>query len=122
MGIIKDYSRRVSDAGRIDDLVTHATTGALTNYGVSYITADGGVFTLPDPVPGLRKTILIENTTAQTSMNINNASTATTFQNSTEDGIIASTASAGTLRYIDLVGLSTSKWGVTSMSTGLAFG
>lgn len=122
MGIVKEYSRPVADAGRIDKVVTHATTGALDNYGVSLITADGGVFTLGSPRAGLRKTILIENTTAQTTLNINNASTATVFQNSTEDGIVASTASAGTLRYIDLVGLSTAKWGVTSMSTGLSFG
>jgi hypothetical protein len=122
MGFIKNFSRVVADAGRIDALESLATTGAVRNYGVSVITADGGVFSLADPVGGLRKSILIENTTAQTTMNINNASTATEFQNSTEDGIVASTASAGTLRYIDLVGLSTAKWGVVSMSTGLSFG
>lgn len=122
MGIVKQYTRRVDDAGRLDNLETLASTGSVLNYGVSVITADGGVFTLADPEPGLRKTILIENTTAQTTMNINNASTATVFQNSTEDGIVASTASAGTARYVELVGLSTAKWGIVSMSTGLSFG
>lgn len=122
MGIKKDYLRVVADAGVIEALVTSASTGTLTNYGVSNITADGGVFVLADPVAGLRKTILINNTTAQTTLNINCASTTTTFMGSTEDGIVASTASAGTNRSIDLVGLSSSEWGVISQTTGLSFG
>lgn len=96
MAIVKQYTRRVDDAGRIDDLQTVTSTGELTNYGVSAVASAGGSFTLADPVPGVRKTIVDTGSTASTVI------------------VGGSTYAAAGL---ELVGLSTSAWAVVSGST-----
>lgn len=95
MAIVKQYTRRVDDAGRMESLQTVDSTGELSNYGVSAVTSTGGTFTLAAPVAGIRKTIV-------------------------DTGSSASTIVVGGSTYaapLELVGLSTSDWAVVSGST-----
>ncbi len=95
MAIVKQYTRRVDDAGRIEAFQAVDSTGELTNYGVSAVSSAGGSFTLADPVAGIRKTI------------VDTGSTASTI-------IVGGSTYAAPL---ELVGLSTSEWAVVSGST-----
>jgi hypothetical protein len=95
MAITKSYTREMHDAGRMDAVEAPTSTGQLRNYGVSAITSTGGAFTLAAPRLGLRKTIVDTGSTASTVI------------------VNGSTYAAP----LELVGLSTSTWGVIVGST-----
>ena len=124
MAIVKEYSRPVADAGRIDIVETATTSTAVTmsNYGVSRLTQSGASksFKLQDPVQGLRKTILIDSSTAATLVITEGAGT---FLASGGSGgtLTSSSGATGTLKSVNLIGLSSANWAVVSETTGLAY-
>ncbi len=124
MAIVKEYSRPVADAGRIDILETATTsTGViLSNFGVSRITQSGAAktFQIADPVLGLRKTVLIDSSTAATALATVGAGT---FLASGGSGgtLTSSSGAAGTLKSVNLIGLSSANWAVVSETTGLSY-
>ena len=118
MGIVKDYSRRVADAGRIDNLqsLTSASTGTqVTNYGATLINSTGSkTFQMASPKPGLRKTLVVVSDSTGSDTTVTNASTSVTFLTSTGNSI-AFTGGGSALQSAELVGISTSQWAVISL-------
>lgn len=123
MAIVKDYNRRVADAGVLDklQLLTQASTGTrITNYGVTVIDSNStapDVYQMDAPRPGLRKTIVAVSGSTAGNITVNNASTSVTFLNSTNDGI-AFTGGPSLLQSASLIGISTSQWAVISIDGG----
>ena len=107
MGIVKDYSRRVADAGRIDNVESIAAAGALKNFGLSVLTSTStGTYNLGAPVAGLRKTVAVTGSTAAATVDGNGA----TINGSTSLALGPSDA-------VELVGLSTGAWAIVALST-----
>ena len=124
MGIRKDYLRVVADAGVVDRVQNATSTGTvLVNYGVSRISQSGAASTFQLAAPnevGLRKSIVVDTSTAATSLATVGAET---FIGPGGAGgtLTASSAAAGTARAVELVALTTSLWGVTAQTTGITF-
>lgn len=104
MGIVKDYSRRVADAGRRDNVESVASTGALLNFGLSIVSATTGVYTLGAPVAGLRKTVVASGV----AIAVDGGSA--TISGSTSQALGSGDA-------VELVGLSTGAWAIVALST-----
>lgn len=119
MGIVKDYNRRVADAGSLDNLQEVTSTGTeLFNYGISTIsgTTEAKSYSLAAPVAGLRKTILVAAPSTG-NITVTLDSTGTDFLGSTGNSIVftgGSTAPVGA----ELIGLSTSRWAISSLEDG----
>ncbi len=124
MAIVKEYSRPLADAGRLDAVqsVTTSTAVILRNYGISRITQAGAAKTyeLADPISGLNKTVLIDSATAAVGMAIVGGGD---FVSAPAVGgdLASSSGTTGLTRSVVLVGLSTADWGVVSASTGITF-
>lgn len=123
--VVKLHNRTVADGGFADEVqaLTQASTGtAIARHGVTTITSAGSGtagnhgFILKSPEKGLRKTIVADLNSTRT-VTIYNQSTAHTFFGSTANSLAFSTGTG--LKWVNLVGTSTSVWAVTSASTGV---
>lgn len=115
MGIVKDYNRRVADAGRIDKVqaLTAASTGTpVSNYGVTTISStQAKTFQLAAPKAGLRKTICA--TGGSTAGDVTIDGNGATIGGSTAVAFANAVSSA-----VELVGTSTSAWAIVSNAGG----
>lgn len=111
MAIVKQYTRRVDDAGRLEALQELSATGTeLTNYGVSIITSTStGTWNLAAPVAGLRKTIVAVGSTDDITVDGNGA----TINGSTAVALDGTDS-------IDLIGTSTGAWRAITNSGALS--
>ena len=126
MGFSKQRQREIFTAGAgvgVQALTQASTATQVVNHGVTTITSAGSGtaanhgFILQSPVKGIPKTLLVDCNSTRT-VTVYAESTATTFFGSTTNSVVFSTGTG--LRHLDLVGLSTSQWGITSQSsTGL---
>lgn len=107
-------------SGLLETVATATTTASLANYGVSFVSATTGadnVYTLSAPDAGVRKTLYC---TAASS-----SDTVTVFATTLVSiGEITSTAAYrnvifGSPGIVELVGLTTARWAVTSIGTTL---
>lgn len=123
--VVKLYNRTVADGGFADEVqaLTQASTGtSIARHGVTTITSAGSGtagdhgFVLKSPEKGLRKTIVADLNSTRT-VSVFNQSTAHTFFGSTNNALTFSTGLG--LKWVNLVGVSTSQWAVTSVSTGV---
>lgn len=108
MSITKSYTRRVHDAGRMDNVqtLTAASTGTeVTNYGVTVVSAStqAKTFQLAAPRAGLRKTLALTggSTAGDTTFDGNGA---------TISGSTAISFATGVSGGAELVGISTGAW------------
>jgi hypothetical protein len=122
----KKYERRPISAPGFetrDAVDSHgSTSGTLSAYGHSVITATatGLVYQLPVPFAGAQKFVSIDYTGATGNLTLANASTTTVFDGSTAN-IITAASSEEHLSLL-LFGLSTSKWAtIASTGNGIAF-
>ena len=123
--VTKRYTRHVMAGGLADvvQTLTSTSTGtAVQSHGVTTIasanagTAGNHGFILEAPEKGLRKTIVADLNSTRT-VTIYNESTAHTFFGSTSNSVAFTTGTG--LKWVNLVGVSTSVWAVTSASTGV---
>lgn len=123
MAVVKTYTQNLDTLGRRDKVqtLTQATTATwITNYGVTVITnssADNR-WVLNYPKVGLRKNILFDSNSTGDLVLIQ-PTTTVIFYGSTSNQVTASTGAG--VKYLDLIGLSTTVWGVLGRSTGLTF-
>jgi|SRR5690606_23619054 len=111
--VVKQYTRRVDDAGRMEKMqnLTAASTGTqVTNFGVTVINStQAKTFQMAAPRPGLRKAIAVVG--------------ASTDDITTLDGDGATIAGSTAVTFdgpggVELVGISTSAWALVG-SAGL---
>ncbi len=123
MGIVKEYSRPVADAGRIDRVQTLIETDFATNvlnYGVTTLlntTDDSPFFVIDLPVQGVRKSVLADMDSTGI-VTLISPTTLITFFGSTANAIVFTTGA--TPKSVELVGISATQWGVVSQSTGVS--
>ena len=122
MAIVKQYTRKVFDAGSAQNVQSLSTsdTGTTVNpYGVTTFTngSDDKTYSLGAPIVGLEKVLLVDiSSTGETTVITD--STTTTIFGTTNTALTFSTG-AGRYRNVSLVGLSTAQWGIVSSSTGV---
>lgn len=123
MAVTKRYTQDIDNLGRRDKVqsLTAATTATwATNYGVTTIanSSVNNTWVLNAPKVGLRKDILFDSNSTGDLVLIM-PTTSITYFGSTSNQVTASTGAG--VKYLNLVGLSTSVWGILGRSTGLTF-
>ena len=111
MGILKQYSRMVADAGSLANVQALATTGIdVLNFGLTIVdTTEAAAFFLgADPKAGLSKTVVFIDgpSTGVNTLDGNGA----TINGSTDLDL-------GIADAVELIGLSTAAWAIVSLTT-----
>lgn len=120
MAIVKTYNQQVDAYGGSDVVQALTSTGATVNrHGTTTIAASGSgtqSFAIQEPVKGVRKTIIVDpNSTAD--VRVVNQTTGITFFGSTHNIVTFSTGTG--VKVLQLIGLSTTSWGIVSRTTGV---
>lgn len=128
MAIQKRYLREADRAGRVDRvqaLTAASTATQVFEYGVTQITSTGGGtaathgYKMARPSAGLRKTIVVKcDSTREVKVQLAPSTDGAVLFGTTYNNLVFSTG-AGKRRGIELVGLSSSLWGLVSMTTGV---
>lgn len=126
MGLEKRFRPELASAGEVSRIqaLTGASTGTqVTNYGVTKIVVTTGegtaanlVYTLAEPIAGVRKTIIADLNSTKT-VEVRTLTSAAVFFGSTKNAVLFSTGSTFPPTNVELLGFSSVQWAVMDIRT-----
>lgn len=116
--VVVDANKRADGLVSLDAVDTASTAANIGNSGVTQLASTSqSAYNLDAPVRGIRKSLVA--TTGSTSQAVSSTGAGATL-NSTATGSAHTATFAGLGQALELVGLSTSKWGIVSNVGGVA--